>query len=74
MNLHAVALSICVLEIKTPPKALTGSPAKAPHRLLNRSSRANPQALLCLVMANVGPSAMKSCIKLVAASTSKRLL
>ena len=69
----AVTSSISVLEMSTPPKADTGSPARAASHASRTLERdAMPQALLCLRIANVVSS--KSPIKFTAASISSKLL
>ena len=59
----AVGKSIVVLEIRIPPNADTGSPAKAAsYASLIEGRVAIPQALLCFKIANVGPSFLNSAI------------
>ena len=56
----AVALSMVLLQTRTPPNALSGSPAKAASQLSFTLARAEiPQTFVCLMIANTAstPSA-----------------
>ena len=68
----AVSRSISVSEINIPPKALTGSAAKAASKAsFTVLLMAQPHALLCFNIANeVEPAVETSVIRATAASTS----
>ena len=69
----AVATSIIALVTSTPPKALSGSPAKAACQLSKTVFLlATPHTLVCLIIAKLVNG--KSAIKAMAASTSTKLL
>ena len=71
----AVSLSISALHINTPPKALSGSPARAAFQLsFTVSLIAIPQTFVCLMIANIFSLSSNSFTRFIAASTSTRLL